>query len=102
MNAGPSPDEDMNLEEYEEDFVPGKNIDEKEDHEDQMFFDDITGVQLDTQGVLAARQEELQWLRCTKREQSKNAGKERERDQKHWRNNMEHCLGIGCSATCLR
>ena len=56
----------MNLEEYEEDFVPGKNIHEKEDHEDQMFFDDITGVQLDTQEVLAARQEELQWLHRAK------------------------------------
>ena len=55
----------MNLEEYEEDFVPGKNIHEKEDHEDQMFFDDITGVQLDTQEVLAARQE-LQWLHRAK------------------------------------
>ena len=32
VNAGPSPDEDMNLEEYEEDFVPGKNFHEKEDH----------------------------------------------------------------------
>ena len=48
VNAGPSPDEDMNLEEYEKDFVPGKNIHEKEDHEDQMLFGDITGVQLDT------------------------------------------------------
>jgi hypothetical protein len=31
-----------------------------------MFFDDITGVQLDTQGVLAARHEELQWLQGAK------------------------------------
>ena len=31
-----------------------------------MFFDDITGAQLDTQGVLAARQEELQWLHRAK------------------------------------
>ena len=66
VKAGPSPDEDMNLEECEEDFVPGKNMHEKEDHEDQMFFDDITGAQLDTQGVLAARQEELQWLHRAK------------------------------------
>ena len=66
VKAGPSPGEDMNLEEYEEDFVPGKNIHEKEDHEDQMFFDDIAGAQLDTQGVLAARQEELQWLHRAK------------------------------------
>ena len=47
----------MNLEEYEEDFVPGENIHEKEDHEDQMFFDDITGVQLDTQEVLHSREQ---------------------------------------------
>ena len=67
VEAGPSPDEDMNLEEYGEDFVPGKNTNENEDYEDQMFFDDITGVvQLDTKGVLAARQEELQWLRRAK------------------------------------
>ena len=43
----------------------GKNIHEKEDHEDQMFFDDITGAHLDTQGVLPARQE-LQWLHRAK------------------------------------
>ena len=40
VNAGPSPDEDINLKEYEEDFVPGKKIHEKEeDHEDQMYSD---------------------------------------------------------------
>ena len=32
----------------------------------QMFFDDITGAHLDTQGVLPARQEELQWLHRAK------------------------------------
>ena len=66
VEAGPSPDEDMNLQDYEEDLVPGKNTHENEDYEDQMFFDDITGVQLDTKGVLAARQEELRWLHRAK------------------------------------
>ena len=62
MEAGPSPDEDLHLEDYVEDFVPKKSDEGKDHEDDQMFFDDITGVKLDTQGVLAARREELQWF----------------------------------------
>ena len=51
MEDGPSPDEDMNLGECEEDFVPRKNTNENEDYEDQMFFDDIAGVRLEAKGV---------------------------------------------------
>ena len=62
MEAGPSPDEDLHLEDYVEDFVPKKSDEGQDQEDEQMFFDDITGVKLDTQGVLAARREELQWL----------------------------------------
>lgn len=58
--AGPSPDEDPNLEEYEQDYIP--QFDNQEGDE-QIFFDDITGVQLDTEMVLAAQKEELDWLK---------------------------------------
>ena len=44
-------------EEYFEGWFP-----EQKDEEDRIYVDDITGVQLPTDKVLEARQEELQWI----------------------------------------
>lgn len=41
MEAGPSPHEDPTLEDYQDDFIPKF---ENKAGEDQIFFDDITGV----------------------------------------------------------
>ena len=46
-----------------QDYIP--QFDNQEGDE-QIFFDDITGVQLDTEMVLAAQKEELDWLKKSK------------------------------------
>ena len=68
LEAGPSPDEDTRLEDYEEEFLPTspeKKVG-KTGEEDQIFYDDVTGVQLSTEGVLKAREEELAWVHKAK------------------------------------
>ena len=59
LDAGPSPDDDPHLEDYEDEYVP--KFENKGD--EQIFFDEITGVQLETEEVLKARQEELAWVK---------------------------------------
>ena len=65
--VGPSPEEYVELEEYEEDYYPkvtNKIVgSESGSSEEQIYYDDITGVQLSTEGVLGARKEELDWLK---------------------------------------
>ena len=65
--VGPSPEEYVELEEYEGDYYPNvanKIVgSESGSSEEQIYYDDITGVQLSTEGVLAARKEELDWLK---------------------------------------
>ena len=65
--VGPSPEEYVELEEYEEEFYPkvtNKIVgSESSSSEEQIYYDDIAGVQLSTEGVLAARKEELDWLK---------------------------------------
>ena len=61
LDAGPSPDVDEHLEDFAEDFAPS-NKQRMEGQEEKIFYDDITGVQLDTQGVLEARRQELAWI----------------------------------------
>ena len=57
-NVGAVPDEEPDCsEEYFEGWFP-----EQKDEEDRIYVDDITGVQLPTDKVLEARQEELQWI----------------------------------------
>ena len=49
-----------------------------------MFFDDITGVEVDLKGVLAARQKNYNddmEQKYTRRERSKSVGKEQEKGQ---------------------
>ena len=68
LEAGPSPDEDTRLEDYEEEFLPTcseKKVG-KTGEEDPIFYDDVTGVQLSTEGVLKAREEELAWVHKAK------------------------------------
>ena len=57
LEAGPSPEEDPHLEDYEDYFVlPSlEKSAGQEVGEDMVFYDDITGALLDTQGVLDAR-----------------------------------------------
>ena len=58
LNVGAVPDEEPDCsEEYFEGWFP-----EQKDEEDRIYVDDITGVQLPTDKVLEARQEELQWI----------------------------------------
>ena len=58
LDAGPSPEADEHVEDYAEDFAPS-NEQGTEGQEEKIFYDDITGVQLDAQGVLDARKQEL-------------------------------------------
>ena len=60
-DAGPSPEIDEHLEDFVEDFTPS-NEQRTEGQDEKIFYDDITGVQLDTQGVLEARRQELAWI----------------------------------------
>ena len=57
-DAGASPKVDEHLEDFAEDFSPS-NEQRTEGQEEKLFYDDLTGVQLDTQGVLEARRQEL-------------------------------------------
>ena len=60
LNGGPSPEEDEQLEDYAEDFA--SNEQRTEGQEENIFYDDSTGVQLDTRGVLDARKQEPVWI----------------------------------------
>ena len=57
LEAGPSPEEDPHLEDYEDYFaLPSlEKSAGQEVGEDMVFYDDITGALLDTQGVLDER-----------------------------------------------
>ena len=58
LNVGAIPDEEPDCsEEYFEGWFP-----EQKDEEDKIYVDDITGVQLPTDEVLKARDEELGWI----------------------------------------
>ena len=58
LNVGAVPDEEPDCsEEYFEGWFP-----EQKEEEDKIYVDDITGVQLPTEEVLKARQEELGWI----------------------------------------
>ena len=61
VDAGPSPEGDERLEDYAEDFAPS-NEQRTEGQKVVVFYDDITGVQLNTQGVVDARKQERAWV----------------------------------------
>ena len=65
LEAGPSPEEDPHLEDYEDYLVPPslEKSAGQEVSEDMVFYDDITGALLDTHGVLDARKDELAWVK---------------------------------------
>jgi len=65
LEAGPSPEEDPHLEDYEDYLVPPslEKSAGQEVSEDMVFYDDITGALLDTHGVLDTRKDELAWVK---------------------------------------
>lgn len=53
----------------------GTPNDRDKNEDDQIFYDDITGAQLDTKGGLAARKEELDWLRPMRKGRLRGVGR---------------------------